>query len=406
MSYKKYLYIYAAFVLLMTVLLSAFNYIVDPYLLFGTERIAGFNDKKPASINRTQLFKPYEVLRVRPKTIIVGNSRPEMGINPESSCWQDPQKTVYSLTFPGTSTYGQIRALTHGLETGTVKHVVLGLDFIDFLYTRSKDANDALWPARHSDFLDRLLVNENQQRNTDYTLFKIKDYFKVLFSLDALTDGLYTVIKQTPASPDRTPLGFNPAADYNEITRYEGEWVLFSQKLSELKKRFAQPGMSVFDTPQGWSVELEGLKRVIEYTQKHDIQLTLFINPYHYSYLEVIRDSGYWHQFEDFKRGLKNVVDRYGKNNIRLWDFSLYSAYTVSPIPRKGGKVGSKWFWEPSHYKSTLGDIMLAEMFGTNCLSENQNPLGRRLNRIDIDAYLRSQQSQRIALITQMSQDI
>ncbi len=400
MPIKKYLYLYIALLLTVASLLAAFNAIVDPYMLFHTERISNFNDKKPALINRAQLYKPYSVVKVAPQTIIVGNSRPEMGLDPRSTCWLPEHGTVYSLTFPGLSAYGQTRALFHGMASGNVKHALLGLDFADALYRRGQFVKEVTWPAKSTEFFDRLLVDEQDKENPRQWLAKVKDTFMALFSLDTLFDSLYTVAFQSPNSPDRTPLGFNPAMDYVDIVRHEGEWVLFSQKLDELESRFSKVGLSIFDTVGHWSIELEGLRRAIELAVQRDIHLTLFINPYHYTYLESIRDAGYWDEFEQFKRSLKDLVDDYAGGKVELWDFSLYSSYTVSPVPLKGSANVFNWFWEPAHYKAALGDIMLAELFGKQCVPEkNETPLGVRLNEVDIGIHLRNQNEKRVALL-------
>jgi len=404
MTTKKYLHFYLLFILLFAFSLAIFNAVVDPYLMFHTDRIAGFNDKKPRAVNRTQLYKPYEILRVSPQTLIVGNSRPEMGLNPQSECWLDSHGNIYSLTFPGLGAYGQIRAAFHGLATGNVRHIVLGLDFIDFLYKRKKNIAKVTWPDRQSDFFDRLLVDAQFQRNPDYWTAKATDTFMSMFTLDALFDSFYTIISQSSSSPDRTSSGFNPAHDYTAIIQHEGAWVLFKQKMGELESHFSRPGMRIFDTKTGWSLELEGLKRLIEYCLQNNIQVTLFTNPYHYSYLEIIRQAGYWKEFENYKRSLKTFVEQYEKDRIQLWDFSLYSHYTVSLTPTKKGEREPDWFWEPAHYKSTLGDIMLSEIFGKDCIYGNHTiPFGVRLNNTDIETHLYKQNQQRILLIKKLS---
>nr|WP_305908385.1 hypothetical protein [Methylomarinum sp. Ch1-1]MDP4521212.1 hypothetical protein [Methylomarinum sp. Ch1-1] len=233
-------------------------------------------------------------MRVTPNSLIVGNSRPEMGLAPQSSCWKSEHGTVYSLTFPGLSAYEQIRALFHGVSSSNVSHILLGVDFYDVLYRRRNNDNPFAWPHKSSEFLDRLLVDENLKENDRFWRTQLSDSFMALFSLNAVIDSLYTIALQSPNSPDRTRLGFNPARDYQEVIQHEGAWVLFNQKLSELKSHFSKTGMSIYTPPYRWSIELEALKRTIKLVQKHNIHLIIFINPYHYSYLESIREAGYW----------------------------------------------------------------------------------------------------------------
>lgn len=399
MSARRFLYLYLILLMSVTVLLMAFNAFVDPYSMFHSSRIPDFNEKKPASVNRSQLFKPYAVTVVEPRTLVVGNSRPEMGLDPLSVCWRKDHGIVYSLTFPGLSVYGQIRALFHGMAQQQVKHVVMGLDFSDVLYERRTGVKEVVWPMTDSDFFDRLSVDANFQKNNSYWIASIKDRMTALSSLNSLYDSLYTITAQAPNSPDRTPLGFNPARDYIEIIRYEGESVLFQQKMKELNSRFFHTGMTIFDTAQPWSIELEGLKRSIEYANEKNIEITFFINPYHYTYLETIRDAGYWKEFEEFKRSLRLLVDQYGLGRVNLWDFALYSSYTVSDVPTKDAKGKTSWFWEPAHYKAELGNIMLAEIFGKKCVEENHPPFGVLLNNIDLENHFKEQERQRMLLM-------
>jgi len=177
--------------------------------------------------------------------------------------------------------------------------------------------------------------------------------------------------------------------------------VLFKQKQDELEQRFLQKGLSIYDSKQ-WSVELEAVKRAVELSIKKNIQLTIFINPYHYIYLETIRNAGYWNEFEVFKKSLTQLIEQYGNNRITLWDFSLYSDYSVSPVPKNGDKIREfNWFWEPAHYKSELGELMLAEIFEKNCL-EHTPPVGIKLTRKNIDAHLINQKKQRSILLQKL----
>ena len=61
---------------------AAVNYLVDPYGLFGVKQIEGFNARKPASAERVRVIKSYLAEQTRPRTVIGGNSRPEMGLDP------------------------------------------------------------------------------------------------------------------------------------------------------------------------------------------------------------------------------------------------------------------------------------------------------------------------------------
>ncbi|NOQ63556.1 MAG: hypothetical protein GQ582_03490 [Methyloprofundus sp.] len=398
MSIKAYSSLFFCFLILISSLLALINYSIDPYMIFQSPRIEGFNDKKIAAANRSKLYKPYNVTTIQPKTLIVGNSRPEMGLDPESSCWPTEYGTVYNLTFPGSSSYGQVRALYHAIATNSVKNILLAVDFADFLTLHTKPKN-TYWSAQNSEFFNRLLVDEQLKKNPSYNQNKIIDYASALFSLNALNDSISTLMLQSKNSINRTVLGFNPARDYQEIIQHEGAWILFEQKQKELKKRFEKTGLNIYDADK-WSTELEGIKRVLQLSADKNIHLTLFINPYHYTYLEEIRTSGYWGEFESFKRRLTAVVEEYSNGKVDLWDFSLYSKYTLSPVPQKHSKTTQLgWFWEPAHYKSGLGELMLADMLaGADCTTNQSAAVGIKLNKNNIEAHLSQQKKQQASL--------
>lgn len=403
MSVKKYTCLFVFFLVLTSSLIAAINYSIDPYMLYQSTRISGLNDKKPAAANRSTLYKPYNVNKIRPQTIIVGNSRPEMGLDPKSTCWPAETGVIYNLTFPGQSMYNQVRAMFHAVADGEVKNIVLAVDFADFLYDRSKQKKN-FWPKRHSEFLNRLLVDGEFQENKEYWINKISDYSSGLFTLNALNDSIYTLLSQSPNSTNRTNLGFNPAKDYLEIIRYEGAWVLFESTKNQLQKRYFQTDLSIYDSEQ-WSIELEAIKRVIQLVINKNIQLIIFINPYHYTYLETILKAGYWSEFENFKKSLAHTVNAYGNNQVALWDFALYSNYTVSSVPQKGIDSGVfHWFWEPAHYKAELGELLLRDLFEQTCIKDkiNTKPVGIKLNNLNIRAHLLSQKERRTTLLQQI----
>ncbi len=402
MSIKKYTYLFVLFSCFIAIILSSANYIVDPYMLFNADRISRFNEKKTAASNYSTLYKPYNGTGIQPQTIIVGNSRSEMGIDPESSCWPAKNGTVYNLTFPGLDVHAQVGALFHAVAVSDVRHIFLSVDFSDFLYEREK-VKEVNFPEQDSDFFDRLLVDEGFEESGESWLKIIQYYSSTLFSLNTLFDSIFTVLSQSPDSVDRTSLGFNPALDYDEIVHRECAWVLFEQKLGELDECFSKTDQTIYDSKQ-WSLELKSIERAIQLAIERDIQLILFMNPYHYTYLESIYDAGYWNEFEDFKRSLTKLVNRYDEYQVVLWDFSLYSKYTVSSIPKKiDNNQITNWLWEPAHYKAELGELLLAEMLDMNCIDKDLEQVGVKLNNINIEDHLLQQKMQRLSFLQQLN---
>jgi hypothetical protein len=97
------------------------NYWVDPY---GLYRPYSEGDWKPNGATQGELVKPYLVLKHSPRTLILGNSRAEVGFDPEDTAWPKSAQPIYkarSITNRNTlerlrCRYGEIRKALPALE--------------------------------------------------------------------------------------------------------------------------------------------------------------------------------------------------------------------------------------------------------------------------------------------------
>jgi hypothetical protein len=378
----------------LAVLFSAalFNFLVDPYGLFGSRRIEGFNAIKPAAGKHVRQAKPYMVSFFTPRSVIGGNSRPEMGIDTQSACWADQDKPIFNAGVPGSSIFMQARMLQHSIEGNSDqgKQVFWGLDFMDFLSTHSASEEWTIWPKRSEKFEKRLSITANGQPNRHQTWAKLKDMASTLFSIDTLRDSIYTLFSQdNNHASHRRKDGFNPARDYLDIIALEGQEVLFLQKNREVAHSFSRHTRSIFSPGKNWSYEFETVSRTLDYLKQRDTNVTLFINPYHADYLSLIELSGRWQEFEQWKYHLQQLAERKG---VVLWDFALLNEHTTEQLPSKSGKgTMLQWFWEPAHYKSKYGDLMLQQILGHSCNPLGIRSIGIRLTRKNTNAHLADQ---------------
>ena len=77
--------------------------------------------------------------------------------------------------------------------------------------------------------------------------------------------------------------------------------------------------------------------------------------------------------------------------SITAWDFFEYGPYTTEPVPRPGDRTTQmQWFWEPVHFKRTLGEVMSGRLF-----SGKPENFGVELTAATVDArneHVRDQQ--------------
>ncbi|MFO1432179.1 MAG: hypothetical protein U1F76_18880 [Candidatus Competibacteraceae bacterium] len=393
-------YLGATFIIMMSCI-GGIDYLVDPYGLFGSPRIDGFNALKPAAGESARIIKPYQVIRAKPRTLIVGNSRPEMGLDPDHRCWPSDMRPVYSMTIPGSSVYMQIRYAQHALTTNSIRTVLLAVDFLDFLTMPGIEKDPFEWPPAATEFENRLQINAMGRRNHNFFRQSFKDYFSATFSLNALNSSLSTffVNRVDSNTSTRTELGFNPAKDYLKIIYSEGQYVLFKQKNNQVINQLLGHDWSIYHKGFLWSAELEALRQFIKYAKARKIKLTVFINPYHADYLNSIQQTSQWPLFEEWKRAITKLVNE--QEGVELWDFSGFNRYTVEEPPGADNThTVMQWFWEPAHYRKELGDKMLARMLADQGCAEEDREFGTLLSADNIEQQLARFRSQRDAFIT------
>jgi hypothetical protein len=117
--------------LALVLLLAGFIAAVDPYLLFGTPSVPGFNESRPLYETSVVQAKPYQLLRVRPKVVALGSSRAEVGLSPEHPGWADRQ--AFNFATPAANSYEVMLAFLHAQSVAApLRQAVVGLDFLSF----------------------------------------------------------------------------------------------------------------------------------------------------------------------------------------------------------------------------------------------------------------------------------
>ena len=102
---KTYLRTWLGACAVLGVCVALVNLTVDPYGFFMLITVKGFNAIKPHAETHSGMVKPYLIEKMRPGSILLGDSRVEVGFDPESAAWPDDAGLVLNLGLPGTGTY-------------------------------------------------------------------------------------------------------------------------------------------------------------------------------------------------------------------------------------------------------------------------------------------------------------
>jgi hypothetical protein len=329
--------------------------VADPYLRFGTSPIAGLTAEKPAAYERKTMAKTYALERVRPNTLVLGNSRAEIGFDPESMEWPARLRPVFNAAAAGRGLPYSLAMLQHAIARHDSSTIVLALDFRDFLGD----------PGEFHD--DRLLVKMDGTPNPAYARQRIIDALAATLTIDALSDSLKTVLHPDPLhGVTVTNLGFNPLREYDAHVRSSGHHVLFEQNLRQAKALFdrAGAGRENFDD-QSRSIMLLGT--ILAAASAKGAPVRMFIHPVHARYLELMSEAGLWPSFESWKRALAQLAAGARANgvDVELIDFSGYDFFASEPVPPPGNTTAHmRWWWEAAHYKAELGERIIRRLFG------------------------------------------
>ena len=356
MRAPAYLLMAAGTIVVLALATIVFTIVVDPYRMFGMPTVRGLTELKPRAAEQMGIAKTYQLERIAPKTLLLGNSRTEIGLDPMSPQFPAEQRPVFNASYPGRDVCTSLLMLRDAMAVRIPERLILGVDFQDMLASGN-------WFAP-SDLQPRLLVDEGRKRNPQRERQVWKDRFAATLTIDALLDSITTLLHQDSVySATMTELGFNPLHEYREFVARGGYYGLFSEKNAAYHKQYAALPMPDFSRPSSVIARRDRCfvalgKLAVEY----HIPLTVYIHPYHADFLDMLDYFGFWESFEDWKRHLvAQVADLDpGGTDIRVIDFSGYNEFTTERVPGRGDtKSEMHWYWEPGHYKSALGEHIL-----------------------------------------------
>ncbi len=120
----------------------------------------------------------------------------------------------------------------------------------------------------------------------------------------------------------------------------------------------------------------------------------------------MIAAKGLWTTFEKWKREIVDLNAQVTSNHdiypYPVWDFTGYNSITTEPVPKQDDERSRmRWYYESSHYRPALGNLMIARIFGEENELLRENPdFGVRLGRASINEHLSDIRESRVAWVT------
>jgi hypothetical protein len=376
MHFDRYLKLLSFAIAGVFLFVAAFNRLIDSYALYEGPVIEGLNKNKPVFSRHLRLSKAAAIRKYKPTAIVLGTSRAEYAIDPKHAGWQEDE--VYNLGLSSANLYEAFRYMQHAQAVHSLNQVVLMADF------RMFNANE----NNENDFEElQLAVDVNGDLQSDYLDIKIP----TLLSLDALIQSVETIYKQNNTDSIYLENGMLDTT-HNDRFIYDrgGHRNAFIQNEKGYFKSYKNFSF-VSTTNNRWKT----YKELLLLAQQNNIQLNIVIPPTHARQSETIVARGIWNDFEKWKRKLVELNEQVALEQNRelfpIWDFSGYNSYTTESVTENGDKESTmQWYWESSHYKKELGDLVLDRIFNYKHPDRVVNDdFGVLLNSDTIEPHLR-----------------
>ncbi|MGA9379502.1 MAG: hypothetical protein WBV73_12105 [Phormidium sp.] len=315
--YSRFYAVLITVILLILASISLFNILVDPYGVFNSPLIQGFNQSKPWKVVQVRLFKAVDLTRIKPQTVLLGASRTYVGLNPKHPALNRYQPS-YNLGLNSANMYEMKRYFQHALfNQPDLKLVVLEIDYFSF-------------------YLDAKNTPDFSEDRLEKSSILPKDLLNSTLSMDALINSISTILHNSRDS--QKFLFVNGMVDV----------AVPNQPISITT-------FTLFLTRHNYSIGsnyLKDFEYVVKTCRDRGIELKIFISPIHVLFSENIRATGNWPMYERWKREIVKIAP--------VWDFSGYNSITTE---KYSDRVIMKNYTDVSHYTIPVGNLILNRLF-------------------------------------------
>ena len=353
------------------VVIAVFNFLADPFRVFGAPLRAGLNDRAPDTSGFDRMAKPYELLRVLPRTVLLGSSTAHSGFLPFAEWETALPRPAYNYALLGASAHEVRLSLAQALRECPVEAVVMVADFFAF-NTHYLD-NERFDPARLPAATRRAWPGF---LGTDLAAFAL--------GREALGLSWKTLVASRRAKGNAGTV--RPWwQDYPWHVHFR------NCERSYIEKWFPPPAhLYEFASDQTGADCLADFDASLRLCAERGVRLIVLCPPIHARFQEAIAAAGAWPHYEAWKRELASRTHAQqaqpaGSGTVELWDFSLINDLTCESLPADG-EGPMRYFYDSAHFTPELGHLVLHEILDP--APSRPTRLGVRLDRVEIEAHL------------------
>lgn len=350
--------------------LTIFNYLIDPYYIHQWDTPL-LQRPSPPQQKIVPWAKTYAAAAYQPEVVYLGSSRTEIGLPANSEVFKG--KRVLNLAISGAALGDAINMLNHTSTFHRPEIVIWGLDY--GWQFRQKSGN--------SDFTPDLVAAGPSKRfalnlKRSLSLNATTDAYRILFDPEA--QRCEPILATHGTKPDR-------CLDYI-MADEGGTFAAFDKIINR-------------GDPQAKPADVQAALHLLDNTARsycaQGTTLRFFLHPVH-ALAELSYWENNWQDLDRWKQELVSLFDtrRQEGCDIRLLDFSGYNAITTEAVPQKTGEPTMQHYWEHSHYRAEVGQIMLKRMFDPKNAAQ-PGDFGAELTSATIEQHLLAFQRNRDA---------
>ena len=376
---KKYTINLLVSLAVVLLLIAGINWFVNPFDIFYSAEIEGFNKYKPALGRYARLSKTYQVRKLKPDYIFLGSSR---ALAVPAGYLVPDQMNGFNLALASGSTYEQVRMFQHAHAVNKLKRVVIGID-------------ERLQSDVQQEFSEeRLAVTPDGAAKVGWSRDDMQDITAGLISFDALQASLKTIKKQPHVKIEEYLRQDKVKRVFNAGGHRQMFWNMEASILHLFKGAGSDSCYQHGDKDENDDTKARYyFQAMLERAYTDNIDFYVFFSPVHARIYETWCIGGMWGQIENTKRDIVAMVEeiakRFDKKPFPVWDFSGYNSVTTEPVPEKGDRKSLMLgYWEGSHYSRVTAEYVLERMFGGNAAVPDD--FGVLLTGENIDEHLRN----------------
>lgn len=296
-------------------MVAIINFVVDPYSLFQTIKVGHLKLQKTELAHHSRLYKTQQVIERKPDVIVLGDSKPLLGIDVSSPLLAG-RGNAYNLALDGADMHECACMFRHALANQpALKLVVISLDFQMFN-------------------LDHVQPDEFNEQRLGMQHLPLSDWINSTFSLDALASSASTIWNS-----GKIPVYFaengNRTDDSLYVVPFSERWRLYSKKNGvdfKLSERQLAEFQSVVDSCRARHIELIVLSP------------PAYGEPLNSCSAETIANA-------------RDAIRRIARIHP-VWDFGSDKVLADEPL-----SPAIKNYFDPFHFTKRVGNLILARVF-------------------------------------------